>query len=327
MKIVMSSGHGKHCEGAVGPSPWGLREHEEAVRVVNRTAEIMRAAGIEVTTYEDTISDDQNENLNRIVDFHNSQGPHDYDVFVHFNSTDPSTSKPIGVECWYMTQEELADNVASSIAGASGLIDRGSKYSDGLYVLRHSIEPAILPEICFVNSQADVRIYDEKFEEICGALASCFKEGIKPPTPVPPDEGVLLHVKGNCSWFGGPEDEGVDSDEGLAFFYELDDARHLFLPTQPPGTTGLARRLDPETFYVACRWDYDKTPKSMLRDPIRRVLVRVGARELMAYPGDWGPHEDTGRVADLSPGLMRAFDIETDDVVEIIYPAPVEYDE
>jgi hypothetical protein len=332
MKIVMSSGHGKHIDGAIGPSPWGLDEHAEAVRVVNRTAEFMRQGGVDVVTYEDTVSDDQDENLKRIVSFHNAQGPHDLDVSIHFNSADfngsNQTSKPVGTEVYYESSsgKTYAKKAVDAIASASGLINRGPK--DGnLYFLSNTEEVAVLVEVCFVNSKADVNIYHEKFDEICKAIASSLGGSVSPPEPVPPDEGVLLHVKGNCSWFGGPEDTGVDEDEGLAFFYELDDARHLFLPTQPPGTTGLARRLDPETFYVACRWDYDKTPKSMLRDPIRRALVRVGNREIMAYPGDWGPHEDTGRVADLSPGAMRALDLETDDVVEIIYPAPVEYDE
>jgi hypothetical protein len=43
--------------------------------------------------------------------------------------------------------------------------------------------------------------------------------------------------------------------------------------------------------------------------------------ELTAFPADWGPHPDTGRVADLSPGLMLDLGIETDDEVEIIFPA------
>ena len=39
-----------------------------------------------------------------------------------------------------------------------------------------------------------------------------------------------------------------------------------------------------------------------------------------AYPADWGPHEDTDRLADISPGLIEALGIETDDEVEIIFP-------
>jgi hypothetical protein len=84
-----------------------------------------------------------------------------------------------------------------------------------------------------------------------------------------------MQDSGKCSWFGGPEDMGVDADEGLALLYDYDDAPHLFLYEQPEGTTGLARRLDPSVYYVACRWDYDITPKSMLRDPDTYALVRA----------------------------------------------------
>ena len=86
-------------------------------------------------------------------------------------------------------------------------------------------------------------------------------------------------------------------------------------------TTGLARRLDPGVNYVACRWDYDVTPKGMLADPMRKALVRAKGKEFLAWPADWGPHQDIGRVADLSPALMAALELATDDDVEVIYPA------
>jgi N-acetylmuramoyl-L-alanine amidase len=126
---------------------------------------------------------------------------------------------------------------------------------------------------------------------------------------------------GTCSWFGGPDDDGVAPDEGLAFIYEIDDAPHLFLPQAPPGTTGLARRLNPDRFYIACRWDYDVTSKEELLN--MRVLVHAPktGKRFIAKPADWGPHEEkTGRVADLSPGLMAALGIDTDDEVEVTFP-------
>lgn len=134
----------------------------------------------------------------------------------------------------------------------------------------------------------------------------------------------LAHFKGPCSWFGGPDDDGVDPDEGLAFFYEYDDAPHLFLDEQPPGTTGLARRLNPDMFYVACRWDYSVTPKEMLRDRTKKCLVTAGGETVEAWPADWGPHVDTGRAADLSQGLMDYLNLDTDDEVEVIYPVEQE---
>lgn len=130
----------------------------------------------------------------------------------------------------------------------------------------------------------------------------------------------LLRIKGKCSWFGGPNDLGVAADEGLAFIYDWEAEPHLFLKEQPEGTSGLARRLNPLVHYIACRWDYNVTPKEMLAGR-QRAWVIVGKRKYLAWPADWGPHEDTGRVADISPGLMEDLGIATDDEVEVIYPA------
>jgi hypothetical protein len=41
---------------------------------------------------------------------------------------------------------------------------------------------------------------------------------------------------------------------------------------------------------------------------------------LTAFPSDWGPHQDTGRVADLSKSLCDDLGIKTDDEVEVIFP-------
>src|SRR5215831_234528 len=121
LRIVISSGHGAKISGAVDI----IDEHDEAVRVVDRTAYYLRQFGVEVVTYEDTVSTTQDENLERIVDFHNSQGPHTYDISVHFNSSNGTTSKPIGTEVFHYSDEELAAEVSQAIADAGDLIDRG----------------------------------------------------------------------------------------------------------------------------------------------------------------------------------------------------------
>lgn len=324
MQIVISSGHGKYVAGASGI----LVEVDEARRVVEQVAAKLRELDIEVSTFHDDTSHSQNENLNTIVNAHNAQPPHDLDVSVHFNAY-TETDNPMGTECLYLTQAKLADDIAAAIAKAGGLIDRGPKKRTDLFFLNKTNEAAVLIEVCFVDSSADTEFYQDKFEPICEAIASTLADAIgittkptKPSIPAPAPD-ALLHVKGNASFFGGPDDTGVDADEGLAFFYVYDDAPHLFLEDQPPSTTGLARRLDVERPYVACRWDYDVTPKDMLRMPYP-ALVRAPAtgKEYLAWPADWGPHQDTGRVADISPSLMDRLGITTDDEVEVIYPAP-----
>jgi N-acetylmuramoyl-L-alanine amidase len=130
----------------------------------------------------------------------------------------------------------------------------------------------------------------------------------------------MTRLRGKVSWFGGPDDMGVAPDEGLAFIYDVDDAPHLFLSSQPPGTSGLARRLDPARSYIACRWNYDVTSKAELLQTMALVRAVKTGKAYPAYPADWGPHQDTNRIADISPGLMTALGIETDDEVEVIFP-------
>jgi len=320
MKVVISSGHGKHIRGASGY----IDEVDEARKVVETVADYLREQGVQVTTYHDNVSDDQSENLNRIVDFHNAQ-TRDLDISVHFNAYE-TTQKPMGCEVLYVssTGQEIADEVVDSICEASGLINRGPKKRTDLAFLNGTEEPAILIETCFVDSQADVDIYYQNYDEICAAIAGAIggEESSPGPTPEPPSD-VLFVAEGTCSTFGGPDDTGVSPSEGLAFFYEVEDAPWLFLRMQPPATTGLARRMDPDVFFLACRWDYDVTSKDMLANSGQMALVtntKTGVARL-AHPADWGPHEaETGRAADLSEALARSLGVSTDDQVSVIYP-------
>ena len=56
------------------------------------------------------------------MNFHNAQGPHDYDVSVHFNAYS-NTFKPMGTECLYLTQQELAKKVSQAVSDAGELIN------------------------------------------------------------------------------------------------------------------------------------------------------------------------------------------------------------
>lgn len=334
MKIVISSGHGLHIRGASDI----LDEVDEARRVVDKVAEYLEIFGVDVVKFHDDVSTTQDENLERIVDFHNAQAPHDFDISVHFNAYEHTTN-PMGTECLYLTEGNLAEDIAATISDAGDFLNRGPKYRDGLYFLNQTAEASILIEVCFVDSEADAQLYKQNFNRICHAIAEVFAgngddeeededEAEDLPERSIPDRttSVTATFSGTCSWFGGPDDDGVDPDEGLAFLYDVEDAPTLFLPEQPEGTTGLARRLDPSKFYLACRWDYHVTPKDMLADQSKMAIVwaKKTGRTLLARPADWGPHEDTGRVADLSPGLLEALGISTDDEVDVLYPIPAD---
>lgn len=144
------------------------------------------------------------------------------------------------------------------------------------------------------------------------------------PLPAQPEE-ILFRVEGKMSTFGGPHDLGMAANEDLALFTKADlqDPKYayLFLPASPPGTSGLGRRLNPDQYYFACRWDYTATPREFLRRALARVENPANGRGVDARPVDWGPHPSTGRVADLSPGLAAALGLNTDDIVRITISA------
>ena len=145
--------------------------------------------------------------------------------------------------------------------------------------------------------------------------------------------GTQIVLSGKMSTFGGPHDlpdshgrGGVKADEGLALFDVSDAAKYtsLFLPQQPPGTTGAARRLNPNAYYIACRWNYDKTPRDYLRKINVTVTNPATGKSIKVQPVDWGPHGKTDRVADLSPGAAQALGLRTDQQCTVTIPLPAE---
>lgn len=145
---------------------------------------------------------------------------------------------------------------------------------------------------------------------------------VVPSTPdtAPTVEPVVFHVAGKMSTFGGPGDTGMSATEGLAIFESIEEAEahgaaDFFMPASEAGAEGLGRRLREEMLYVACRWNYHETSRHFLQDSVAHVSAN--GRTVLARPMDWGPNENTGRVADMSPGLANALGLSTDDTCEV----------
>lgn len=214
--IVISSGHGKYVRGASGY----LDEVDEARRVADRLADYLRTTGVEVKVFHDDVSTTQDENLERIVAYHDSQ-QRELDISVHFNAFE-ATLAPRGTEVWYITQDGLAEEISAAIAGASGLKDRGGKYSNDLYFLNSTDQPAILIEVCFVDSKADAELYLAKFDDICLAIASRLggDGAIEEPDEPPPVEASGWQRDIGTTMFGG---EGDPNDSAYPPYAFIDD--------------------------------------------------------------------------------------------------------
>jgi len=182
MSFVISSGHGLKVRGASGY----LDEVDEARKVVDRVAAILTSAKVPVKVFHDNTSTSQNQNLQTIVNYHNSQ-QRNWDVSVHFNAYQ-TTSKAMGTETLYVssTGQTMAAKISPALAKAGGFINRGAKKRTDLYFLNKTTKPAVLLEVCFVDSSADTNLYRANFEKICSAIASTLS-GVSVPTTPPPE--------------------------------------------------------------------------------------------------------------------------------------------
>lgn len=163
--VAISVGHSKDVRGASGV----IDEVNEAQKVTDRVATILKENGITAITFFDTTSKTQSQNLETIVKFHNSK-TRALDVSVHFNATPGGT----GSEVYYKQGDAVAHSIATAVSKAMatsiGIKDRGAK-SKALRFINGAKAHPILLEVCFVDSKKDAEKYKANFEALCQSIA------------------------------------------------------------------------------------------------------------------------------------------------------------
>lgn len=90
-------------------------------------------------------------------------------IAVHFNAGGGT-----GTEVWHYpgsSAEPYAESVSAELASALGLRNRGAKSTTGLYVLNRTTMPAILIEVCFVDTEQDADAWHAtSWDALCGAV-------------------------------------------------------------------------------------------------------------------------------------------------------------
>lgn len=90
-------------------------------------------------------------------------------IAVHFNAGGGT-----GTEVWHYpgsSAEHYAESVSAELASALGLRNRGAKATTGLYVLNRTTMPAILIEVCFVDTEQDADAWHAtSWDALCGAV-------------------------------------------------------------------------------------------------------------------------------------------------------------
>lgn len=163
MHIAIAGGHSAIARGASGY----LDEYECDRAFVAQLIDAFDAQGWYVTdcsNEESGVSAELREEC-RIA---NASGA-DLFIAVHFNAGGGT-----GTEVWHWpgsSAEGYARDVSRELATALGLPNRGAKSTMGLYVINRTDMPAILIEVCFVDTEADAEAWHAtSWDALCGAV-------------------------------------------------------------------------------------------------------------------------------------------------------------
>jgi hypothetical protein len=122
--------------------------------------------------------------------------------------------------------------------------------------------------------------------------------GIENLAQLKTDSNGIQYVGGKMSTFGGSNDTGVSAIETGAISGEN------------------LRSLNPNSYYIAGRWDYSKTSKADLKNKTVTVYNPTTGRSVSGVKiVDWGPNTNTGRTWDTSPGVANSVGASTDSEV------------
>lgn len=126
-------------------------------------------------------------------------------------------------------------------------------------------------------------------------------------------------MQGRISTFGGPHDSGMLRTEGLALYEaaEADLRPDLFSQRASDPTEGTSKRLKCNALYFAYRF-----PKAHNRAGLQKSIFWFkNNKNGLIIPlslVDFGPHERTKRVFDISPYAAELLRVQTDDELECL---------
>lgn len=171
-----------------------LNETTENRKLGNRLITMLKEKGHTIIDCSVDSASNQNTQLSGIVKKANAQKL-DLFVSIHFNSFGSGAN---GTEVFTTTTTSQANKnkaklMSEKIASSCGFRNRGHKTSS-LYVIKNTVAPAMLVEVCFIDNQSDVNKYNmEKvaramFEVITGTVYT-------PPAPVKPSAPATGNFK------------------------------------------------------------------------------------------------------------------------------------
>ncbi len=164
--IVLDAGHGGANPGATYE---GRRESDDALALTLAVGRLLGERGVDV--YYTRTADIYESPYQKAMEA-NEAGA-DYFISIHRNSS-PYPNQYTGVESLvYNTYGEaarMAANINEQLERV-GFVNQGVNERRNLVVLNRTRMPAVLVEVGFINTDADNRLFDERFDDIAEAIA------------------------------------------------------------------------------------------------------------------------------------------------------------
>ena len=164
-KIYIDQGHTPQNPNA-GAEGNGYREQDLVYEIGVRTAEILRANGLDVRlsrpTAQTQLGTSTSSALMARVNDANTWGA-DYFISLHANASTITSAS--GSEAFVYSLESaaepLAENILTQLNISTGLPNRGVSARTNLYVLRRTRMPATLIELGFITNPFDASLMAE----------------------------------------------------------------------------------------------------------------------------------------------------------------------
>lgn len=163
--ICIDPGHsGQPDPGAIGPG--GTRESDITWAVAQKLRDILSEDGYQclLTRCGD---DPRSDDLAYRVKLANDAA---VDIFVSVHCNAAVSPQAHGTETWHCAgctaSRGLAKRIQTELTAALGLTDRGIKTGQSLYVLLHTLMPAVLVELAFISNPAEEEMLrQESFQQ------------------------------------------------------------------------------------------------------------------------------------------------------------------
>ena len=164
MKVVCERRHDRQLDsGAVNPR-LDLRECDAAYELACLVMSYLEDNGIAVHF-------GQNDDLYAVCDEANWE---DCDLFIslHFNAFNGRASGTETLISGSTGSLMLGHCIQSNVKAVLNLPNRGLKERPGLFVLRSTMMPAVLVEVCFIDNDSDWRRYAAHKDAVARAIAT-----------------------------------------------------------------------------------------------------------------------------------------------------------